>query len=124
MYLKNVERRPVIERSLKNKEIAISYAAYGAMMEYYFYDSVMLTKKMTAFGFDPADVSLDSSTAVGIGNLAALSVIEARRNDGSNQTGSWPGSDGSPYSDYTGYKPVNSFNVSAQAPLTVLWPDT
>jgi len=108
MYLKKVKRRPEKERSLKNKETAISYAAYRTMMEYFFYDSVMLNKKMTAFGFDPADVSLDPSTAVGIGNLAARSVIEARLKDGSNQMGSVPGSDGRPYSDYTGYKPVNS----------------
>ena len=108
VYLKTVEKRPEKERSLKNKETAISYAAYRTMMEYYSPDSAMLSKKMKEFGFDPADVSLDPSTAVGIGNLAARSVIEARRNDGSNQMGSMPGSDGSPYSDYTGYKPVNT----------------
>ncbi len=108
LYLKNVERRPEKESSLKNKETAVSYAAYRAMMEYYFYDSVMLTKKMNEFGFDPADASLDPSTPAGIGNLAARSVIEARLNDGSNQTGAMPGSDGSPYSDYTGYKPLNT----------------
>ena len=28
-------------------------------------------------------------------------------NDGSNQAGSMKGSDGKPYSDYTGYHPVN-----------------
>ena len=75
VYLKTVEKRPEKERSLKNKETAISYAAYRTMMEYYSHDSIMLTKKMSAFGFDPADVSLDPSTAVGIGNLAARSVI-------------------------------------------------
>ena len=50
VYLKNVDRRPVSERTLGNKEIAISYAAYRAMTEYYSSDSVMLTEKMKAFG--------------------------------------------------------------------------
>ncbi len=108
VYLKNTERRPQKERLLKNKETAISYAAYRTMMKYYSHDSAMLTQKMKLFGFDPADVSDDPSTPVGIGNLAAWSIIEARLNDGSNQSGIMPGSDGSPYSDYTGYKPVNS----------------
>jgi hypothetical protein len=108
VYLKNVERRPEKERSLKNKEIAISYAAYRTLMEYYFHDSAMLTGKMKEFGFNPADYSLDFTTPAGIGNLAAKSVIDARKNDGSNQTGKMAGSNGNPYSDYTGYKPVNS----------------
>ena len=29
VYLKNVERRPLDEHTLNNKEIAVSYAAYG-----------------------------------------------------------------------------------------------
>jgi hypothetical protein len=108
VYLKDVERRPVAEHSLKNKEAAISYAIYRTMMKYYFSDSVMLTKKMKEFGFDPNDHSLNPSTAVGIGNLAAKAVIEARLFDGSNQTGTIAGSDGTPFSDYTGYQPVNT----------------
>jgi hypothetical protein len=107
IYLKNVDRRPASEFTLKNKETAISYAIYRAMMLYFFSDSVMLTARMKEFGFDPADTSLDPTTAVGIGNLAAKAVIEARRNDGSNQMGNTEGCDGKPYSDYTGYKPVN-----------------
>jgi hypothetical protein len=108
VYLKNVERRPVSEQSIKNKEIAISYAAYRAMLEYYFSDSALLRKRMKEFGFDPDDRSLDPATPAGIGNLAAQSIIEARRHDGSNQMGNMEGCDGNPYSDYSGYKPINS----------------
>jgi hypothetical protein len=108
VYLKNVDRRPEKERFLQNKEIAISYAAYRAMLTYFFSDSLMLREKMRGFGLDPDNTSLDPATPAGIGNLAARSVIEARLMDGSNQTGTIPGSDGKPYSDYTGYKPVNS----------------
>jgi len=108
VYLTNVNRRPLQEQTLHNKEIAISYAAYRTMMEYFPTDSVLLRISMEQLGFDPDNASLDVNTAVGIGNLAAKTVIENRYVDGSNQKGQTPGSDGKPYSDYTGYIPVNS----------------
>ena len=108
VYLQKVNRRPEAERTVRNKEIAISYAAYRTMMEYYGFDSVFLTAKMKEFGFDPGNHSLDPSTPAGLGNLAAKTVIDARMMDGSNQSGTMKGSDGTPYSDYTGYTPVNS----------------
>ena len=108
VYLKDVERVPEEERTLKNKEKAISYAAYRSMLTYFFSDSAMLRSKMKEFGFDPDNNSLDPSTPEGIGNLAAKTIIETRLNDGSNQTGKVPGSTGAIYSDYTGYTPVNS----------------
>src|SRR5690606_33851422 len=107
LYLKDVERRPENERTLKNKEIAISYAAYKTLKEYYFTDSLMFSNKMKELGLDPNNNSLDPTTPEGIGNLAAKKVIEARINDGSNQLGDIEGSNGKPYSDYTGYHPVN-----------------
>jgi hypothetical protein len=108
VYLKDVERRPASEQTLRNKEIAISYAAYRTMKEYFFSDSVLLKKTMMNFGFDPDNNSIDPSTPQGIGNLAAISVIKERMNDGANQTGTVEGSNGTPYSDYTGYTPVNT----------------
>jgi hypothetical protein len=113
LYLKNVRRRPAIEHTIRNKEIAISYAAYKAMMEYFVSDSVLLKKAMKDLGLDPDSYSYDDKTAIGIGNLAAKSVIEGRRFDGANETGTMPGSDGNPYSDYSGYKPVNSVDSLA-----------
>jgi Domain of unknown function (DUF6851)/VCPO second helical-bundle domain len=108
VFLKDVKRRPAVEHTLENKEIAISYAAYHTMMEYYFSDSTMLRNTMKEYGYDPDDQSMDPSTPVGIGNMAAQAVIKARMDDGANQTGTMPGGDGKPYSDYTGYKPVNT----------------
>ncbi|HLO39228.1 MAG TPA: hypothetical protein VK173_12080, partial [Lacibacter sp.] len=108
LYLQQVERVPENQRTVKNKEIAISYAAYSAMLEYFYSDSTMLRNKMKEFGLDPDNKSMDPATPEGIGNLAAKTVIEARLNDGSNQTGNMPGSNGKIYSDYTGYMPVNS----------------
>ena len=107
VYLKNVDRRPASERTNRNKEIAISYAAYKTMMEYFSSDSVMLTEKMKALGFDPSNQSLDPTLPQGIGNLAAKTLVESRKNDGSNQSGDMIGRNGEPYSDYTGYHPVN-----------------
>ncbi|RMG71798.1 MAG: haloperoxidase, partial [Bacteroidetes bacterium] len=40
-YLTGVARRPAAEQTLANKEIAISYAAYRAMMHYYWSDSAL-----------------------------------------------------------------------------------
>ena len=87
VYLENVERRPQAENTITNKEIAISYAAYGAMKEYYYRDSDLFTEFMIKMGLDPENKSTDPSTPAGIGNLAAHAVIEARKHDGSNQYG-------------------------------------
>ncbi len=108
VYLAGAERRPVAERTLQNKEKAISYAAYRAMSEYYFSDTTLFANFMQELGFDPSDESMDPTTPEGIGNLAAKSVIEARKGDGANQYGEEEGSDGEAYFDYTGYEPVNS----------------
>lgn len=109
VYLQEVERRPADERTLKNKEIAISYAAYRAMNEYFFTDKALFAEFMKEeLGLDPDDTSLDPNTPVGIGNLAAKAVIEARKGDGSNQYGEEEGSNGVPYFNYVGYEPVNT----------------
>ena len=112
VYLQNVERRPMEERQLKNKEIAISFAALRTLQEYYPADSTIFEQFMDSLGFDAGDRSLDPSTAIGIGNLAAKATIEARKGDGANQYGEEEGSQGEPYYDYLHYSPVNSPDVS------------
>ncbi|WP_422350914.1 vanadium-dependent haloperoxidase [Flagellimonas sp.] len=107
VYLEGVERRPSDEQTLENKEIAISYAAYRAMNEYYYSDKELFTNFMVELGLDPNNESLDPTTPEGIGNLAAKAVIEARKGDGANQYGEEEGSNGVPYFDYSGYEPVN-----------------
>jgi hypothetical protein len=108
VYLEGVDRRPMDEQTLKNKEIAISYAAYRAMNEYYYSDKELFTDFMKELGLDPNNESLDPNTPEGIGNLAAKAVIEARKGDGANQYGEEEGSNGVPYFNYVGYEPVNS----------------
>lgn len=108
VYLTGVERRPLEEQNLQNKEIAISYAAFGAMKEYYYSDTDLFRNFMEELGLDPDNITLNPSTPEGIGNLAAKAVISARRNDGSNQYGDAEGSNGQAYFDYTNYSPINS----------------
>ncbi len=108
VYLEGVERRPVEEHTLSNKEIAISYAAFGAMNEYYYSDKELFASFMKELGLDPMNTSMDPTTPEGIGNLAAKAVIEARKGDGANQYGEEEGSNGEAYFNYVGYEPVNS----------------
>ena len=115
VYLSDVERRPENERTLSNKETAISYAAFRAMNEYYYSDQALFSDFMRELGFDPNNESLDPHTPEGIGNLAAKAVIEARKGDGANQYGEEEGSDGVPYFNYVGYEPVNSADNNVDA---------
>ena len=107
VYLTDTNRRPGKERTLKNKEIAISYAAYGALCEYYYSDKELFSSFMKELRLDPTNASLDPNTPEGIGNLAAKHVIAARRGDGSNQYAEEDGSNGVLYFDYTKYNPMN-----------------
>jgi hypothetical protein len=99
-------RRPAAERTEANKHRAISYAAYRALVDLFPTEVRKFDALMERFGYDPSDRSTDPSTATGVGNVAAEAVLDYRRNDGSNQRGDLNG--GAPYSDYTGYTPVNS----------------
>ncbi|MEA1784820.1 vanadium-dependent haloperoxidase [Arenibacter sp. GZD96] len=108
VYMTGVAKRPNKEHTLRNKEIAISYAAFRTMNEYYYSDSSMFSEFMKQLGLDPMNKSLDPSTPEGIGNLAAKAVIEARKGDGANQYGEEDPKNAEPYYNYTGYAPVNS----------------
>ena len=112
VYMKDVAMRPKSEHTLANKEIAVSYAAYRAMSEYYYSDEQLFADFMRTLGLDPTNDSLDPNTPEGIGNLAAKAVIEARKGDGANQYAEEAGSNGEPYFNYTGYEPVNSADVN------------
>ncbi|WP_124979701.1 vanadium-dependent haloperoxidase [Nonlabens xiamenensis] len=108
VYLEGVPRRPAEEFTEAQKEVAISYAAFKAMCEYYPADSTYFAEQMKKMGLDPSDKNMDPTTPAGIGNLAAKAVIDARRNDGSNQYGNQSSTPGEAYFDYTNYQPVNN----------------
>lgn len=99
-------RRPQAERTNANRRKAMSFAAYRALVELFPSRTAQFDAEMARLGYDPTDTSGNLATPQGIGNVAAAAVIQFRRNDGSNQLGNLNG--GAPYSDYTGYAPVNT----------------
>jgi hypothetical protein len=102
-------RRPPYERTLSNRAQAISFAAFRAAVDLLPGSrSTVFEPLMRTLGYNGADTSTDSSTPTGIGNVAAQAVLDFRHGDGANQLGdTLGGSPGVPYSDYTGYAPVN-----------------
>lgn len=99
-------RRPESEHTEANKAAAISFAAYRCLIN--LYPSPASRRRLDAMmarkGYDPGNHSTHVATPIGIGNVAAQAVVEARRHDGSNQYGDLnPGA----YTDYTGYEPDN-----------------
>ena len=101
-------RRPASEHTANYKSMAMSYAAYRVLLDLFPSRAGDISGFMTALGYDAADTSTDPATPQGIGNLVAAAVLEFRHADGSNQLGNLNG--GAPYSDWTGYQPVNSWN--------------
>lgn len=98
-------RRPARERLLANKEKAISYAAYRALVDVLPADTGSIYNPlMKRLGYDPNDKSTDIETPAGIGNVACGAVLEFRHHDKSNQLGDL--AQGA-YSDWSGYAAVN-----------------
>ncbi len=99
-------RRPASERTLANKEQAISYAAYRALVDVLPVDTnSVYIPLMKQLGYDPNDNSTDIETLTGIGNVACAAVLEFRHHDKSNQLGDLAQG---PYSDWTAYRSVNA----------------
>jgi hypothetical protein len=104
--LQGALRRPVSERTLANKEQAISYAAYRALVDVLPVDTkAVYIPLMRQLGYDPNDNSTDIETPTGIGNVACAAVLEFRHHDKSNQSGDLAQG---PYSDWTGYTSRNT----------------
>lgn len=104
--LQGALRRPASERTLANKEHAISYAAYRALVDVLPVDTnSVYIPLMKQLGYDPSDGSTDIETPTGIGNVACAAVLEFRHHDKSNQLGDLAQG---PYSDWTGYTAVNT----------------
>jgi hypothetical protein len=94
-------RQPPRERTLRNKNQAISYAAYTAAVDLW----PELTPRFDAVMADLGYPARGSTRASAVGVRACRAVLDYRHHDGSNQLGDLaPGA----YSDYTGYAPVNS----------------
>lgn len=120
-------RRPTNEHTEANKRVAISYASYHALVFVYPESREWLAGEMRRLGFDPNYVTKDLTKPQGVGIAAAQAVIDYRRRDGANQDGSEAGGDGTPYSDYTYYRPVNPpdriLDPDRWQPITFTRPD-
>ena len=75
---------------------------------------------MANLGYDPNNLSINTNTPAGIGNVACAAVLAFRHADGSNQLGDLhPGA----YSDWTGYVSVNPASTVPVNPALVLDPN-
>src|SRR5207237_8958768 len=98
---------------------AISVAAYRAAVDLFPGDKATIFDPLMAnLGYDPNDMSTNTETPSGVGNVACAAVLNFRHNDGSNQLGNLTAS-GVPYADYTGYVPVNPHSTVPVASGTV-----
>jgi hypothetical protein len=96
-------RRPDFEGTPANKQKAISFAAYRTLVDLFPAQQPQFDAIMASLGYDPSETLEDTSTAAGVGNVAARATMEFRHRDGSNQKGDLhPGA----YSDWTGYQPA------------------
>jgi hypothetical protein len=102
-------RRPPAERTRANKTQALSFAAYRTAVDLFPASATsVFDPLMRELGYDAGDLSRDTSSPTGVGNVAAQALLEFRHRDGANQLGDEPGgSPGVPYVDYTGYRPSN-----------------
>ena len=99
-------RRPTAEQLPGRKSMAMSFAAYRALVDLYPTEKASFDALMTTMGYNPADTSTDRTTPQGIGNVVAAAVLALRHVDGSNQLGDLNPGAGA-YADYTGYTPMN-----------------
>src|SRR5262249_43927782 len=85
--LGNSLRRPEVERTAANKEKAMSFAAYRVLVDLFLTQTAIFDLLMSALGYDPSDISADTSSPSGIGNVCAQALLNYRHTDGSNQLG-------------------------------------
>ena len=100
-------RVPRSRHTRANKSHAVSIAAYRALIDLFPTQQAALFDLLIGrLGYDQRDLTDDTRTPAGVGNVACAAVLVHRHSDGANQLGDLNG--GAPYSDYTGYLPVNS----------------
>jgi hypothetical protein len=93
-------RRPTAERTQANKERAVSFAAYLALVDLFPARQAVFDQRMATLGY--ATDGSDTSTAATVGTTAAQAVVNYRHNDGANQLNG--------YADTSGYVPVNTWD--------------
>ncbi|GAA2104800.1 vanadium-dependent haloperoxidase [Kitasatospora saccharophila] len=92
-------RRPRAERTLANKNEAISYAAHAALTDLYPEQAPAADSMLRSLGYDPARTGGSPTGPAAIGLRTARAVLAFRHQDGANQLNA--------YADTTGYQPKN-----------------
>jgi hypothetical protein len=93
-------RQPETERTQANKDKAVSFAAYLALVDLFPARTAVFQQRMAAMGY--ATDGSDTSTAAAVATVAAQAVLDYRHVDGSNQLNG--------YADTSGYQPVNTWD--------------
>ena len=96
-------RQPVAERTQTNKERAVSFAAYTALVDLFPARTGVFDQRMETLGY--ATDGTDTSTAAMVGTTAAQAVLEFRHADGSNQLNGYTDT-----CDPSCYQPVNTWD--------------
>ncbi|MEW1912682.1 vanadium-dependent haloperoxidase [Kitasatospora sp. NPDC085895] len=108
-------RRPRRERTLANKNEAVSYAAHLAMRDLFPNQAAAADSFLRSLGYDPA-AQAGPNTPAGIGRRTAQAVLDFRHQDGANQAGG--------YTDTTGYTAANQpQSIAAFDPALVTAPE-
>ena len=93
-------RRPTAEHTQANKERAVSFAAYLALVDLFPARQAVFAQQMAALGY--ATDGTDTSMPAMVGTAAAQAVVDFRHSDGANQLNG--------YADTSGYTPVNTWD--------------
>jgi hypothetical protein len=93
-------RQPEAERTQANKNKAVSFAAYLALVDLFPARQAVFAQQMTDLGYVTDDS--DTSSAASVGTIAGQAVLDFRHTDGANQLNG--------YADTSGYIPVNSWD--------------
>jgi hypothetical protein len=73
-------RRPQSERTVDNKQKAISFAAYRVLVDLLPTQAAVFDSVMNILGYNASDPALDGSPA-GIGNICAQALLNYRHHD-------------------------------------------
>jgi hypothetical protein len=98
-------RQPHNKRNEAAKEEAVSFAAHAALIDLFPAQAAEFDDTLRSLGYDAP------GKAGRVGLTACNAVLEFRHADGSNQLGDLTPTNPAPYADYTGYAPVNTFDV-------------
>ena len=101
--LPGLRARPSKEWTTDNKSIAVSYAAYGVLVDLFPSQKALFDSTLLAAVATLPTAKKEGTAAIQNGQLAASALLQGRHGDGSNQLAG--------YADTSGYVPVNGPDV-------------